>query len=110
MTAPDFQHLDSVTLEQWLERATPVTLVDIRDPGSFAAGFIPGSHHLDNDSVAALMQQAPTHQPMVVVCYHGHSSMQAAAWLSAQGYAEVYSLDGGFSEWQLRFPGRVETA
>lgn len=110
MTAPDFQHMNSVTLERWLEDATPVTLVDIRDPGSFAAGCIPGSRHLDNDSVAALLQQAPMQRPMVVVCYHGHSSMQAAAWLSAQGYTEVYSLDGGFSDWQLRFPDRVETA
>lgn len=86
-----------------------MTLVDIRDPGSFSNGHIPGSRHLDNDSVAAFIQQASTEHPMVVVCYHGHSSMQAAAWLVAQGFAEVYSLDGGYSEWQLRFPTRVET-
>lgn len=110
MTAPTFQHLDTVTLEGWVDEAAPVTLVDIRDPGSFATGHIPGSWHLDNDSVAALMQQASTEQPMVVICYHGHSSMQAAAWLANQGFAEVYSLDGGYSEWQLRFPARVERA
>lgn len=110
MTASAFQHLDIATLERWLDEAAPLTLVDIRDSGNFSAGHIPGSSHLDNDSVAALMQQAPTEQPMVVICYHGHSSMQAAAWLASQGYAEVYSLDGGFSEWQQRCPARVTTA
>jgi thiosulfate sulfurtransferase len=47
---------------------------------------------------------------MVVVCYHGHSSQQAAAWLAGQGFAEVYSLDGGFTEWEYRLPERVERA
>lgn len=110
MTASAFQHLDTATLERWLDEAAALTLVDIRDSGSFGAGHIPGSCHLDNDSVAALVQQAPRERPLVVVCYHGHSSMQAAAWLAAQGYAEVYSLDGGFSEWQQRCPARVATA
>jgi len=30
-----------------------------------------------------------------VVCYHGNSSQSAAAYLVGQGFAEVYSLDGG---------------
>ncbi|WP_027966208.1 thiosulfate sulfurtransferase GlpE [Halomonas halocynthiae] len=110
MTAPTFQHLDAVTLERWLKDATPVTLVDIRDPSSFAIGHIPTSQHLDNQSVSALMHDAPAEQPVVVVCYHGHSSMQVASWLVAQGFDDVYSLDGGYSEWQLRFPAQVETS
>ncbi|MCE8016304.1 thiosulfate sulfurtransferase GlpE [Halomonas sp. MCCC 1A17488] len=106
--ATPFQHLTIDTLERWLENDTSLTLVDIRDPTSFAGGHIPGSRHLDNDSVAALFEAAPRERPLVVVCYHGHSSQQAAAWLAGQGFSEVYSLDGGFSEWEYRLPGRVE--
>ena len=46
-------------------------------------------------------------QAMVVVCYHGHSSQQAATWLAGQGFAHVYSLDGGFTDWEHRHPQRV---
>ncbi|GAA0619629.1 thiosulfate sulfurtransferase GlpE [Halomonas beimenensis] len=108
MTAATFQHLDIATLGDWLDADRPLTLVDIRDPASFAAGRIPGSRHLDNAGVPALLAEAPRETPLVVVCYHGHSSQQAAAWLAGQGFAEVYSLDGGFTDWQVRHPDRVE--
>ncbi|AMD01250.1 MULTISPECIES: thiosulfate sulfurtransferase GlpE [Halomonas] len=108
MTPPSYQHLTPETLDAWLTADDPLTLVDIRDPASFANGRIPGSLHLDNDSLPALLEAAPRGQPMVVICYHGHSSQQAADWLAGVGFAEVYSLDGGFTEWQHRHPGRVE--
>mgnify|MGYP000412351091 CR=1 FL=1 len=104
---PSFSHLDIDTLERWLDDHSEVTLFDIRDPQSFAQGHIPGSRHLDNDSAAGLLEQAPRERPLVVVCYHGHSSQQAATWLASQGYTDVYSLDGGFTTWQHRLPSRV---
>lgn len=103
-----FQHLDIPTLAGWLDERRELALVDIRDPQSFAQGHIPGSRRLDNDTVGAFIEEASREAPLVVVCYHGHSSQQAAAWLAGQGFAEVYSLDGGFTDWQLRHPARVE--
>lgn len=108
MATPSFQHLTIDTLTAWIDADDPLTLVDIRDPMSFASGHIPGSRHLDNDSAPALLEATSRQQPLVVVCYHGHSSQQAAAWLAGQGFAEVYSLDGGFTEWEHRLPERVE--
>lgn len=102
-----FEHLDHATLKAWLDDATPLTLVDIRDPLSYARGHIPGSRHLDNTSVGELLDEAPREQAMVVVCYHGHSSQQAASWLAEQGFERVYSLDGGFTDWEVRHPQRV---
>ncbi|MGJ7456418.1 thiosulfate sulfurtransferase GlpE [Halomonas sp. RA08-2] len=103
-----FQHLDIPTLQAWLDEGREAALVDIRDPMSYAQGRIPGSRRLDNDSVGTFLDETPVKRPVVVVCYHGHSSQQAAAWLAGQGLAEVYSLDGGFTEWQRRHPDRVE--
>ncbi|TDO09864.1 MULTISPECIES: thiosulfate sulfurtransferase GlpE [Halomonas] len=102
-----FEHLDIPTLADWLDARRDLALVDIRDPQSFVQGHIPGSRRLDNATVDAFIEQASRDAPLVVVCYHGHSSQQAAAWLAGQGFAEVYSLDGGFSDWQLRHPDRV---
>ncbi|WP_290787905.1 thiosulfate sulfurtransferase GlpE [Halomonas sp.] len=103
-----FQHLDIPTLQAWLDDGRELALVDIRDPVSFSQGHIPGSRRLDNDGVGTFLEETPAGRPVVVVCYHGHSSQQAAAWLAGQGLDEVYSLDGGFTEWQLRHPDSVE--
>ncbi|GGY00129.1 thiosulfate sulfurtransferase GlpE [Litchfieldella qijiaojingensis] len=107
MSQNAFDHLDPATLARWLDAEEPLTLVDIRDPMSFAQGHIPGSRHLDNASVGALLDEAPRERPLVVVCYHGNSSQQAAVWLSGQGYDRVYSLDGGFSDWAVSHPSRI---
>jgi thiosulfate sulfurtransferase len=83
-----------------LIEAQRATVVDIRDPQSFAAGHIPGAHRLDNQNLAAFLAASDRTQPLIVCCYHGHSSQNAADFLAGQGYREVYSLDGGFEAWQ----------
>lgn len=102
-----FKHLDHATFRRWIEDDTPCEVVDIRDPLSFSSGHIPGSWHLDNATVGDFIDRTPQDHPVVVVCYHGHSSQQAAGWLAGQGYLEVYSLDGGFTDWQHRYPEHV---
>lgn len=85
-------------------REQGAVVVDIRDPQSFAAGHIRGSHHLDNHSLHGFISQADLDKPLIVSCYHGNSSQSAAAYLAGQGFSEVYSLDGGFELWRATFP------
>ena len=88
-------------------RAQGGVVVDIRDPQSFAQGHISGSRHLDNHSLHDFIAQADLDQPLLVVCYHGNSSQSAAAYLVGQGFAEVYSLDGGIELWRSTYPAEV---
>jgi thiosulfate sulfurtransferase len=87
-----------------LLRQEPVTVVDIRDPQSFSAGHIPGAVRLDNSNVEDFLRQADPDQPVLVCCYHGHSSQGAAQFLVQRGFEQVYSLDGGMSAWMLSQP------
>ena len=83
-------------------------VVDIRDPASFAAARIENARHLDEAGLAAFVAEADPAAPLVVCCYHGHASQGAGAMLASRGFDEVYSLDGGFTEWAARFPDDVE--
>jgi thiosulfate sulfurtransferase len=78
-----------------------VAIVDVRDAHSWQVAHMPGAQHLDNQSAQAFMTQANKEEPVLVYCYHGHSSQSVAAWLSEKGFSEVYSLDGGFEIWRL---------
>lgn len=81
-----------------------VTIVDIRDPSSFAAGHVPGAIALNNSNVSEFVAGADHEKPLLVFCYHGHSSQGAADFLAGQGFAEVYSVDGGFEGWKQQYP------
>jgi len=88
-------------------RTLGAVVVDIRDLQSYAQSHIAGAFHLDNQSLAEFMAQADFEQPLIVSCYHGNSSQGAAAYLAEQGFAEVYSLDGGFELWRTTYPDEV---
>jgi thiosulfate sulfurtransferase len=80
------------------------TVVDIRDPASFAAGHIAQAFSLNNSNVQTFIEQADWDKPLLVFCYHGHSSQGAADFLAKQGFTEVYSVDGGMEGWKMVYP------
>lgn len=101
-----WQRISPEDAARLIQERDPV-VVDVRDPGAFQAGHIPGALHLDGASSADFVEQHDKFRPVLVCCYHGHSSQGAAAWLATRGFQEVYSLDGGFETWRWNFP--VET-
>ena len=88
--------------------ANGAVMVDIRDPESFASGHPAGAIHLDNHSIAEFVAQADLDVPTIVICYHGHSSQSAAAYLHSLDFSDLYSMDGGFEEWRHALPNMVE--
>jgi len=98
----EFKRIPPQTAHELL--ANGAAVVDVRDAQTFAASHIPQAQHLDNHSVQDFIRGADLDKPLVVVCYHGNSSQSAAAYLVSQGFAEVYSLDGGFELWKVTYP------
>lgn len=98
-----FAHI-SIQQTQDMSQKKDIRVVDIRDEQSFNTGHIESAYHLTNDSLTQFVQDTDFETPVVVCCYHGHSSQQAAQFLIHQGFDEVYSLDGGFEEWKKVAP------
>ncbi|WP_268892414.1 thiosulfate sulfurtransferase GlpE [Colwellia sp. 20A7] len=101
-----FKHMQVNDLHAVLENKSHV-VVDIRDETSFSNGRITDAIHLTNENLADFVREADLDAPVVVCCYHGHSSQQAAQFLLSQDFTEVYSLDGGFTQWQLQYPDNI---
>ena len=84
---------------QLLFAAGTATFVDVRDADSFRAEHIPGAIHLDDSNVQQFVASADKQAAVVVYCYHGNSSLGAAAFFQDQGFTVVSSLSGGFTAW-----------
>jgi len=102
-----FKHISPQETKEKLGRSE-IKVVDIRDPQSFELGHIPKSFHLSNGTMARFLTETNFTTPVVVCCYHGISSQQAAQYLIHQGFKEVYSMDGGFEAWRTNFGFDVE--
>ena len=104
-----FTHLNPEQARSMLEQSefeAPV-VADIRDSQSFKAGHIVGAVPLHQGNLQEFLLHQPSDKPVIVVCYHGISSQNAAQFLADQGFTTVYSLDGGFTQWQAVFPDSV---
>jgi thiosulfate sulfurtransferase len=101
-----FKHMQVDDLHAVLENKSHV-VVDIRDETSFSNGRITDAIHLTNENLTDFVRDADLDAPVVVCCYHGHSSQQAAQFLLSQDFTDVYSLDGGFTQWQLQYPDNI---
>jgi len=97
-----FQHISPQDTKARLDK-NEIKVLDIRDDQSFESGHIPNSFHLSNGNITQFMNENDFDTPVVVCCYHGISSQQAAQYLIHQGFKEVYSMDGGFEVWRTSF-------
>lgn len=98
-----FAHIDIYQTKKMLEDGK-ARLVDIRDEQSFAQGRMQDAVHLTNGTLQSFMADTDFDVPVIVCCYHGVSSQQAAQFLIHQGFDEVYSMDGGFEAWRKEYP------
>ena len=81
-----------------------VTLLDIRDSVSYAEKNITKSINISNENVHDIIATADKNKPLIIYCYHGNSSKNAAEYFYNEGFQESYSMDGGFEEWKQTYP------
>ena len=72
-------------------------IVDIRDKVSFQAGNIPNSINLSNQNIVDFLDSTDRKAPLLIYCYHGINSKDAAEYFVNNGFHTVFSLDGGYS-------------
>ncbi len=84
--------------------------LDIRDPGSYQAGHVPGAMRLDDSNVHDFLEETDKAAKIVVYCYHGNSSIGAAGFFMEQGFTDVSSLMGGFTNWSAAGGASESTA
>ncbi len=66
----------------------------------FASEHIPGA--ISNPASSfdmSIFENIAKDATVVVYCVHGIASMQVADYMESIGYADVYSLAGGYKSW-----------
>lgn len=89
-------------VEQLLATDADLRVVDIRSPGAYARGHIPGSENIPFNQLPTRVASLADSEHIVTVCPHGKSSIQAAQLISSfEGTTDavVESMEGGLTAW-----------
>jgi hydroxyacylglutathione hydrolase len=74
--------------------------VDVREPGEFSAGHLPGAVHVPLGQVAERAGELPRGRPLMVYCAHGDRSSSAVSLLEQAGLGPLLNLRGGVGAWK----------
>ncbi|MFH8793359.1 rhodanese-like domain-containing protein [Streptomyces sp. NPDC017941] len=94
----------ALTADQARARLAELYVVDVRTPGEFASGHLPGAHNIPLVRLAEalpVLKAAATRDDLLMVCASGTRSAQACATLAGHGVPAV-TLTGGTSGWTGR--------
>lgn len=81
------------------DAASGVRVVDVRTAAEYASGHIPGAENVPVDQVPAAIAGWSKTAPIAVYCATGARSLNAAEYLRAQGFTQVYNLTAGIAAW-----------
>lgn len=95
------------------------TLIDVREPGEYNAGFIPGSVNIpagllifnigkDEFWESEMLYKPEKDEEIIVYCKKGKRGIMAAKSLHELGYKNVKNIEGGWKNWEMNFPLEYE--
>ena len=84
------------------ENKQEFVLIDVREDREWVQGHIPGSIHLGKGIIERDIERIVEDKETTVVlyCQGGYRSAIAGESINKMGYRNVYSMSGGFGDWQ----------
>ncbi|MFC6767068.1 rhodanese-like domain-containing protein [Natrinema soli] len=88
------------TVRERIERDDEFDLLDIRSDEDYAEGHLPDAEHVTIEELEETVVDRDWADDVVVYCYIGQTSVQAARLIDEYGDAErVASMAGGYDAW-----------
>jgi rhodanese-related sulfurtransferase len=85
-----------------LESSSAPLVLDVRTPGEFAAGHVPGAINISHDALDERLTELGDRPDaeVVVYCERGPRAAKAAALLAGAGFSAVRRLAGDMAGWR----------
>jgi thiosulfate sulfurtransferase len=99
MNKMKYKTISPVACKTLLQETDPMIL-DCRATADYQAGHLDNALHLHEGLKEALVKRGDKQRGLLIYCYHGHASEHLAEFFSDFGFAQVYSLEGGYTAWQ----------
>lgn len=94
--------LDVTTLRELIAAGRAPRMLDVRTPGEFETGHVPGSYNVPLDLLREHRDELRRHldEDVVLICRSGARAAQAGQALAGVGLPRSKVLDGGMMAWR----------
>ncbi|OLO29050.1 rhodanese [Alkalihalophilus pseudofirmus] len=96
------EHIQEITtyeLATKMKTDKNAIFIDVREVEEFSEAHVEGMTNIPLSRLANEYTQIPKDQEIVIFCRSGNRSMQAANFLSDQGFEKITNVSGGILSW-----------
>jgi glyoxylase-like metal-dependent hydrolase (beta-lactamase superfamily II)/rhodanese-related sulfurtransferase len=92
--------LAQITPSQLRDERRQLRVLDVRGPGEYASGHVPGAQLVPLNELAKRMTEIEESVPLAIICASGYRSSIAASLLARSGRDAVINVIGGTGAWR----------
>lgn len=93
------QSISTTDVKARLSKGDSMTIIDVREAEEVAEGMIPGAIHIPLGEIPTRYNTISQKGDIILVCRSGKRSQNAYAFLEAQGFNNLFNMDGGMLQW-----------
>jgi len=82
------------------ERKSSLQVVDVRSPGEWKRGHVPGARHIFVPELRKRLDELDRSKPTAVYCGSGYRASIATSILKPQGFKELWNVPGSWEAWK----------
>lgn len=105
----NLQSLSVLQLEERLQKADGLVLLDVREDDEWEICHIPQAVHIPMGQVLGRVSALQPEQPVAVLCHHGMRSRAVGQRLVELGFKQVYNVEGGIHAWASLIDDQMQT-
>src|SRR6202162_867267 len=94
------ERIGQMSVHELNEKKSLLQLVDVRGPGEWKKGHVPGARHIFVPELRTRLGELDRNKPTVVYCGSGYRSSIAASILKPAGFAELWNVPGSWEAWK----------
>lgn len=86
-------------LHDRISEGADLQVVDVRRPGEYAGGHVPGAINLTLAHLEQNLSSLNSNRPAAVICASGYRSSAATSILERRGFSQIFNVVGGTNGW-----------
>ena len=82
------------------KRALSLQIVDVRSPGEWKRGRVPGARHIFLPQLRKRIDELDRTRPTAVYCASGYRASIATSILKPEGFDKLWNVPGSWEAWK----------
>jgi hydroxyacylglutathione hydrolase len=94
------ERIGQMSVHELNERKASLQIVDVRSPGEWKKGHVPGAQHIFVPELAKRMAELDPNKTTAVYCGSGYRASIATSILKPQGFTDLWNVPGSWEAWK----------